>query len=86
MYVSVPAVVSCCCACVVGIGVTLSQAVSDASLVFRHILGDRWSVVVSTGGSICQAVREFLQNVTKAEISDRYGTTEVCSNGSQLSN
>ena len=30
---------------------------------------------------MCQTVKEFLQNVTKAKIRDRYGTTEVCSNG-----
>ena len=59
----------------------MCQAVSVASLVFCHILGDRYSVSVSTGGSVCQTVKEFLQNVTKAKIRDRYGTTEVCSNG-----
>ena len=62
----------------------MSQAVSDASLVFRHILGDMCSVIVNTGGSVCQTVKGFLQNVTKAKIRDRYGTTEVCSNGTHV--
>lgn len=62
----------------------MSQAVSVASLVFRHILGNRCSVVVSTGGSVSLTVTEFLQNVTKAKIRDRYGTTEVCGKGAHV--
>lgn len=55
-----------------------SRAVSMTSSLFRHILGDRCNVIVTSGGPVSQAVRDFLQNVTEARVRDRYGTTEVC--------
>ena len=58
-----------------------SRAVNMASSLFCHILGDRCNVVVTTGGFVSLALRDFLQNVTKARVRDRYGTTEVCGSG-----